>query len=87
MNKQQYTKWLAKRGLLPTQLAAKKKRLGSPNVIPNYASEAKVPLSNTIPGNGTKSPDISKSILSKKQYDFVPTYNKGPIQPVKKATR
>ena len=35
--------------------------------------------SNTIPGNGTKSPDMSKAQFAKDNFALVPAYNKGPI--------
>lgn len=40
--------------------------------------------SNTIPGNGTKSPDMSKAQFAKDNFALVPAYNKGPIQPMTK---
>ena len=40
--------------------------------------------SNSIPGNGTKSPDMSKAQFAKENFALVPAYNKGPIQPLTK---
>ncbi len=40
--------------------------------------------SDTIPSNGTKSPDMSKARFSKDNFALVPAYNKGPIQPMTK---
>lgn len=40
--------------------------------------------SDTIPGNGTKSPDMSKAQFAKNNFALVPAYNKGPIQPMTK---
>ncbi len=80
----EHQKWLAKRGLLPAQVSARKKTLGNPNKIPSYVCAATAALSNDIPSNGTKSPDISKAEFSKSNYAMVPAYNKGPIQPISK---
>jgi len=80
MNKHQ--KWLKKMGLSPEQVKMKKRRLGSPNSIPDYSTVEYYRMSNTIPSNGTKSTDISKSSFCKENYAMVPSYNKGPIQPV-----
>lgn len=77
-----HEKWLKKMGLTPTQVKAKKKRLGSPNKIPEYSTVEYYKMSNTVPANGTKSTDISKSSFCKENYAMVPSYNKGPIQPV-----
>jgi hypothetical protein len=54
-------KWLKKRGLLPEQIKKRKKELGSPNSIPDYSTVSFAPLSNSIPANGTKETDMSKS--------------------------
>ena len=84
MNKIQYEKWLSKRGLTRNEVKRKKKKFGNPNSIPDYQTFSSNELSNSIPANGTKSPDISKSEFSKQNYAMVPSYNKGPIQPVSK---
>ena len=82
MNKAQYEKWLTKRGLNRDQIKAKKKKLGSPNSIPDYRVSSFSVLSNSIPANGTKSADTSKSEFAKKNYALAPAFNKGPIQPL-----
>jgi len=82
MNKHQ--KWLKKMGLSPEQVNSKKKLLGSPNSIPDYSTVENYKMSNTIPSNGTKSTDISKSSFCKENYAMVPAYNKGPIMMVSK---
>jgi hypothetical protein len=74
-----YYKWLKKRGLLPEQIKKRKKELGSPNSIPDYSTASFAPLSNTIPANGTKETDMSKSKFCNENYAMVPAYNKGPI--------
>jgi hypothetical protein len=84
MNKQQYAKWLEKRGLSRKQVSRKKKVLGSPNSIPDYNVDNKYKLSNMIPNNGTKSPDISKAKFSNENYALAPAYNKGAITVVSK---
>jgi len=80
--KEKHMKWLAKMGVAPGQLKSKKKQLGSPYSIPSYKTKAVAELSNSIPSNGTKSPDISKATFCKKNYAMVPAYNKGPISVV-----
>lgn len=84
MNKAQHEKWLAKRGLTRAQVKVKRKTLGSPNSIPDYQVSLTAPLSNSIPSNGTKSADTSKSEFAKKNYALAPAFNKGPIQPLSK---
>lgn len=79
-----HEKWLKKMGLTPAQVKAKKKTLGSPNKIPDYSTVEHYKMSNTIPANGTKSTDISKSSFCKENYAMVPAYNKGPIMIVSK---
>jgi len=83
-NRMNHHKWLKKRGLLPEQIKKRKKELGSPNSIPDYSTVSFAPLSNTIPANGTKETDMSKSKFCNENYAMVPAYNKGPIQPVSK---
>lgn len=80
MNKIAYEKYLRKRGIHPDQIKQKKKELGSPNSIPVYKIENPVALSNTIPSNGTKSPDMSKAKFSNENYTIAPAYNKGAYQ-------
>lgn len=82
MNREQHLRWLKKKGLLPEQVRAKKKVLGSPISFPSYAVKATAPLSNTIPSNGTKSADTSKANFAKENYAMVPAYNKGPVMVV-----
>lgn len=82
MNKHQ--KWLKKMGLSPEQIKMKKRKLGSPNSIPDYSTVEYYRMSNTIPSNGTKSTDTSKSTFCKENYAMVPAYNKGPIMLVTK---
>lgn len=84
MNKNEHLKWLAKRGLTRSQVKEKKTKLGNPNHIPDYSTANSIPLSNTIPDNGTKSADISKSQFSKKNHTTAPAYNKGPIMVISK---
>ena len=75
-------KWLAKMGVAPGQLKSKKKQLGSPYSIPSYETKVVAELSNSIPSNGTKSPDVSIANFCKENYAMVPAYNKGPISVV-----
>ena len=85
MNKREHDAWLLKHGLSREQVRQKKKSLGNPNTIPDYSVSGKKNLSNTIPPNGTKSADISKSVFAKKTYATVPAYNKSPIMVVSKS--
>lgn len=84
MNKSEHIKWLAKRGLTRSQVKDKRTQLGNPNTIPDYSTTNSVSLSNTIPSNGTKSADISKSQFSKKNHTTAPAYNKGPVMVISK---
>lgn len=77
-------KWLAKMGVAPGQLKSKKKQLGSPYSIPSYETKVVAELSNSIPSNGTKSPDVSIANFCKENYAMVPAYNKGPVMLVTK---
>ena len=77
-------KWLAKMGVAPGQLKSKKKQLGSPYSIPSYETKVVAELSNSIPSNGTKSPDVSIANFCKENYAMVPAYNKGPVMVVSK---
>jgi len=83
--KDKHEKWLKKMGLSRVQVKEKKKALGSPNAIPSYKTEQHYSLSNKISENGTKSADTSKATFSTQNYAMVPSFNKGPIQPVSKA--
>lgn len=74
-----HQKWLEKRGLTPKQIQKRKKELGSPYSIPDYSTGCLTPLSNNIPGNGTKDVDISKAKFCKENYAMVPSFNKGAI--------
>lgn len=78
-------KWLLKMGVHPTQISKRKKILGSPNELPNLKVESNAELSNTIPANGTKKTDISKTKFSRENYTSVPAYNKGPYMVVSKS--
>ena len=82
--KEQHEKYLRKLGVSREQVKKKKKELGSPLQIPSYKTEQLYSLSNAIPANGTKSADISKAIFSTQNYAMVPSFNKGPVQPVSK---
>lgn len=84
MKKSQHEKWLARRGLSRVQVAAKKRSLGSPYVLPTYTREPLPRLSDDIPSNGTKSPDMSKANFSKENYAMAPAYNKGPVMVIGK---
>lgn len=84
MNKEQYNKWLRKRGLLPSQVQLKRRALGSPVEFPDYSCKRTASLSNNIPSNGTKSFDMSKANFAKENYAMVPAYNKGPVMVVSK---
>lgn len=68
-------------GCLPLQIKAKKRSLGSPNKIPDYKTAGLPALSNAIPANGTKSPDISKT---KHKFTVAPICNKGAYSVVNK---
>jgi hypothetical protein len=82
MNKDQYMKWLTKKGLNPDQIKVKKKLLGNPVQIEENIKKSKYELSNKIPENGTKEVDVSKAKFCTDNYALVPSYNKGPIQVV-----
>jgi len=84
MTKQQHLKWLKKMGVSSDQLKIKKAILGNPNKIPSYKVINQYSLSDEIPSNGTKSTDMSKASFSNMNYAMVPSFNKGPIQPVSK---
>lgn len=79
MNAKQYAKWLESKGLSSNQIKQKKQQLGNPVQFPDYTVTSKHKLANTIPANGTKSPDQSKAQFTKNNYATVPAYNKGPI--------
>lgn len=82
--KEKHEKYLKKLGISREQVKKKKKELGSPLQIPSYKTEQLYSLSNAIPANGTKSADTSKATFSTQNYAMVPSFNKGPIQPVSK---
>lgn len=83
MTKSEHLRWLRKRGLAPDQLKIKR-NAGSPYSIPCYKVESNVPLSNSIPANGTKSFDTSKAAFCNANYAMAPAYNKGPVMVVSK---
>ena len=84
MNKQQYEKWLKKKGLSRDQVITKKRALGPVNSIPDYKTASPYKLSNAIPANGTKSTDTMKADFANANYCTAPAYNKGPIMLVTK---
>lgn len=78
--KDKHIKWLRSKGLAPDQLAILKKKLGSEWI---YESKFSRP-EGSIPANGTKPVDMSKANFAKANFALVPSYNKGPIQPISK---
>ena len=81
-----HNRWLEKRGLTRDQVKMKKKRLGSPNVIPIFNIQDNYPMGNNIPQNGTKSPDTSLADFSRFNHPIAPAYNKGPLMVMTRET-
>lgn len=81
MNKIQHERWLKKRGLSRKEVIKKTLSLGSPYLLPEQQYTR---VGNSIPANGTKSPDTTKANFTKQNYILAPAYNKGAIQPISK---
>ena len=78
----EHRKFLASKGVKPVK--RRTIRGHSSNWSDLSVKQINAYTSNTIPGNGTKSPDMSKAQFAKDNFALVPAYNKGPIQPMTK---
>jgi hypothetical protein len=78
----EHRKFLASMGVKPVKRGSL--RGHSSNWSDLSVKQINASTSNTIPGNGTKSPDMSKAQFAKDNFALVPAYNKGPIQPMTK---
>jgi hypothetical protein len=78
----EHRKFLASKGVKPVKRGSL--RGHSSNWSDLSVKQISASTSNIIPGNGTKSPDMSKAQFAKDNFALVPAYNKGPIQPLTK---
>ena len=87
MNKQQYEKWLRKRGVDRVTIKKRKRELGSPNSLSPLSQNTLqlASLGALIPPNGSKSSDSLFKEQESKKYPTMPAYNKGPIMVVSKS--
>jgi hypothetical protein len=85
---QKHILWLQKRGLLPSQIRAKKKALGPDEnwhqIRVTAQHNKRVLTQDKIPENGTKSPNMDKANFSNKNYIIAPAFTKGAYQVVPK---
>lgn len=79
---EEHRKFIASKGVKPAKRGTI--RGHSSNWSDLSVKQINAYTSNSIPGNGTKSPDMSKAQFSKNNFALVPAYNKGPIQPMTK---
>ena len=73
----EHRRFLASKGVKPVKRGSL--RGHSSNWSDLSVKQISASTSNTIPGNGTKSPDMSKAQFAKDNFALVPAYNKGPI--------
>ena len=79
---EEHKRYLASKGVKPVKRGTI--RGHSSNWSDLSVKQINAYTSNSIPGNGTKSPDMSKAQFAKENFALVPAYNKGPIQPLTK---
>lgn len=79
---EEHRRYLASKGIKPAKRGIL--RGNSSNWSDLSVKQINAYTSNSIPCNGTKSPDMSKAQFSKNNFALVPAYNKGPIQPMTK---
>lgn len=79
---EEHRKFIASKGVKPAKRGTI--RGHSSNWSDLSVKQINAYTSNSIPCNGTKSPDMSKAQFSKNNFALVPAYNKGPIQPMTK---
>jgi hypothetical protein len=79
---EEHKRYLASKGVKPVKRGVV--RGNSSNWSDLSVKQINAYTSNSIPGNGTKSPDMSKAQFAKENFALVPAYNKGPIQPLTK---